>query len=155
MSYLHVEESQHERVRLPTPALVFAAVIAVLTITLAAVARTSNVGTLRTTSSARPVAVRALVFSDRPNGAIGVRDLHRQADLAPIVSGEASFVRGALRALARQRRLAGIGPEIPFHLIKWSDGRLTLDDSSTANHLELQAYGSANVVAFEGLLTRR
>ena len=97
------------------------------------------------------VASRALVFTDHPDGSIGVFDAQHQEQLDN-VSGTGGFVRGAMRALARQRRLAHVGPEVPFYLVKWSDGRLTLDDSSTQNHLELEAYGNENLASFEKLL---
>ena len=77
------------------------------------------------------------------------------------------FVRGALRALARERRAdvgdntAGIPDagsvttpveHAPFRLTRYTDGRLTLDDTTTGAHLELRAFGPTNAAAFAGLL---
>ena len=95
----------------------------------------------------RPVATRALVFSDLPDGAVGVYDAGHHQTLPPL-AGSGGFVRGALRALARQRRLDAVGFDVPFYLARWPDGRLTLDDSATHNHLELRAYGTVNEAAF-------
>ena len=154
MGYLHIDEEPNERAHVPTAALAIAGVFAVFTIALAGFARASDSGTLGASSQATPVMVRALLFSDRPDGSVGVYDARQNQELAPL-EGSGGFVRGALRALARQRRLADVGPEVPFYLIKWSDGRLTLEDSSTSNHLELQAYGSTNTQTFEALLSHR
>lgn len=152
MSYLHIdEETTKGNAGVPRGALILAGSFALTVIALAAVARLSNKGTLGEQSNATMVASRALVFSDRPDGGIGVYDAQHQQQL-DAVSGTGGFVRGAMRALARQRRLANVGPEVPFYLVKWSDGRLTLDDSSTRNHLELYAYGSENLASFEKLL---
>lgn len=152
MSYLHIdEETTTGNSAVPKGALILAGAFALTVIALAAVARLSNVGTLGQQSNAQMVASRALVFTDRPDGSIGVYDAQHQQQLDN-VSGTGGFVRGAMRALARQRRLASVGPEVPFYLVKWSDGRLTLDDSSTKNHLELDAYGKSNLASFEELL---
>ena len=153
MSYLHIdEETTSGNAGVPKGALILAGSFALCVIALAAVARLSNKGTLGEQTTAQMVASRALVFSDRPDGSIGVYDAQHQQSLETI-SGTGGFVRGAMRALARQRRLAHVGPEVPFYLVKWSDGRLTLDDSATHNHLELEAYGNANLASFEKLLT--
>lgn len=153
MSYLHIEEEPAGNPGVPRAALGFAGAMAVMTIVLAAVARISHAGTLGEMPHAHIIASRALVFSDRPDGSIGVVDAGRNEVLAPIVA-QGGFIRGSLRALARQRRLASVGPEVPFYLIRWSDGRMTLDDSSTHNHLELQAFGADNAAAFVGLLPK-
>lgn len=152
MSYLHIdEETTKGNAGVPRGALILAGSFALTVIALAAVARISNKGTLGEQSNAQMVASRALVFSDQADGSIGVYDAQHQQQL-DAVSGSGGFVRGAIRALARQRRISNIGAEIPFYLVKWSDGRLTLDDSSTKSHLELYAYGSENLASFEKLL---
>ena len=149
MSYVHVEEERGHGVAVPRVALRAAATLAALTIALAAVARHGRRSDHAPEAS--PSAVRALVFSDRPDGSVGVYDVARHEALPPL-SGSGGFVRGALRALARQRRLAAVGPDAPFYLARWPDGRLTLDDSATGNHLELRAYGESNAEAFARLL---
>ena len=55
--------------------------------------------------------------------------------------------------MARTRKSEGVGPQDPFRLSAWSDGRLTLDDPATARHIELQAFGSTNTEVFAQLLT--
>jgi hypothetical protein len=45
--------------------------------------------------------------------------------------GTQGFLRGALRALVRERRQHGLGDEQPFRLLAHPDGRLTLEDPAT------------------------
>lgn len=152
MTYLHIDdEPTAGRAGVPRGALLVACTLAVSVIGFAAAAQRFGTGTLGQRSSAQAVTSRALVFSDRADGSIGVFDAQRGEELQAI-SGSGGFVRGTIRALARQRRLAHVGADVPFHLIKWSDGRLTLDDSTTHSHLELDAYGTENRRAFELLL---
>ena len=153
MAFIHIdEEVTTGNAGVPKSALVIAGAFALLVIALAAIARVAKTGTLGQQSTASVVASRALVFTDQPDGTVGVFDVQHQQQMEPLPGGNGGFVRGAMRALARQRRLAAVGPEVPFYLVKWSDGRLTLDDSATSNHLELEAYGSTNLAAFEKLL---
>ena len=151
MSYLHIEEEAGADVRVPKPALFGALTLALLVIVGAGAARHAQAHAAPSASLIRPVAARTLVFSDEPDGSIGVYDPVQRVALAPLPEG-GGFVRGALRALARQRRLGAIGHEVPFYLARWPDGRLTLDDSATRTHLELRAYGTTNEAAFVRLL---
>lgn len=153
MSYLHIEHDEETRNAAPSGVLRVAAGIAVMTIALAGFARYSQAGTVLRTETSPVVNSRALVFTDLPDGRIGVRDPVRGEVLEPL-EGSGGFVRGSLRALARQRRLANVGPEVPFYLARHADGRLTLSDSATNNHLDLQAFGPDNSNAFAGLLPR-
>jgi putative photosynthetic complex assembly protein len=102
---------------------------------------------------AAAIAVRELRFIDRSDGSIDVFDARTQA-LVETVRGEAGFVRGALRGLARERRRAGIGAEPPFELVARADGRLTLIDPSTSRRVDLEAFGPANSAEFARLLAR-
>ncbi len=97
------------------------------------------------------VAARDLRFADRSDGAVVITDtgLNQVVD---VLHGEQGFIRATLRGLARTRKSEGVGAEPSFRLTAWSDGRLTLDDSSTGRHVELQAFGSTNVASFARLL---
>lgn len=103
-------------------------------------------------SPGSPVTARTLRFEDRPDGAVVVRE-HGDGREVAVLVGEQGFVRGTLRSLARVRRSEGIGSREPFQLTGWSSGRLTLDDPATGQRIELDAFGSENVVAFARLLT--
>lgn len=99
-----------------------------------------------------PAAVtRALRFEDRPDGSIVVIDAV-QGGVVQTITGQAGFVRGTLRGLARQRRLEGIGPERPFELIGRADGRLTLVDPATHRRVDLESFGPTNAAEFARLL---
>ena len=100
---------------------------------------------------AAPVASRELQFEDRADGSIDVLDA-RTHERIEIVRGEAGFVRGALRGLARERRRAGIGAQPPFTLVARADGRLTLLDPSTGRRVDLESFGPTNAADFARLL---
>jgi hypothetical protein len=48
--------------------------------------------------------------------------------------------------------MRGIGPEVPFELIRWNDGTLTLRDSETGRTVELSNFGDLNHEIYEGML---
>lgn len=101
------------------------------------------------------VASRDLLFEDRADGAIVIRDAGAVgrpvvAELAPGTNG---FTRSALRGLARERRITdAAGPEVPFRVTRWAEGRLTLTDLATGRSVDLLAFGHTQVEAFQGLL---
>jgi putative photosynthetic complex assembly protein len=95
---------------------------------------------------------RPLRFEDRPDGSIAVTDA-RTGQLVTHISGEQGFVRGALRALVRERKARGIGAEAPFELVSRPDGGLTLSDPVTLQRVELRSFGPSNAGAFAPLLT--
>lgn len=97
-------------------------------------------------------AERPLRFEDRPDGSIAVID-GRSGALVASVQGEQGFLRGALRALAKQRKARGIGAEQPFALIARTDGGLTLFDPVTSQRVDLESFGPTNAGVFAPLLT--
>ncbi len=130
--------------------LIGIALLAVATIRLTGV-------DVSTRSQAAVVAQRALHFEDAADGSIRVFDATapRAAGAQPlrvIDAGSGGFLRGALRALVRQRRSAGIGAETPFQLTAHADGRLTLLDPATAERVDLESFGPSNSALFAQLL---
>lgn len=93
---------------------------------------------------------KELLFADGPAGEVVVQDFQTKEVLAKF-EGEQGFVRGCLRALARERKRREIGPDQPFELVARSDGRLTLYDPSTAQHIDLDSFGPSNVALFRNL----
>jgi len=93
---------------------------------------------------------RDLVFADTPDGQISAVDLSDSKEVARF-KGEQGFLRGTLRALARERKRRGIGPEAPFRVIEHTDGRLTLLDPSTAQRIDLESFGPVNSTIFRQL----
>jgi len=95
---------------------------------------------------------RSLSFSDAPDGSVLVRDVDSGANLALAEASE-GFVRGVLRALARQRGLQALGPDAGgFTLTSYGDGTLWLRDEATGESIELGGFGADNRAAFAQLL---
>lgn len=103
-------------------------------------------------AGALPTATRDLRFSDRADGAVVVTNALTGHQVDVVEPGTEGFVRGAMRGLVRQRRLAEIGPDMPFRLSVWPDGRITLQDTANGNTMELHAFGRTNAEAFLRLL---
>ncbi len=97
------------------------------------------------------VSARLLRFQDGPQGSVVAVDAKTGQTLQQF-QGEQGFLRGALRALARERRMRNMGPELPFELNARADGRLTLTDTATGARLDLESFGPTNAAVFAGLL---
>jgi putative photosynthetic complex assembly protein len=145
-----IETDAAPDIRIPRPLLVGAAGLALVALAAAALGRRD--APERASAEPAPSATRALLFEDSPDGAVLVRDAGTRALVARVAVGEGGFLRGSLRGLARGRRRAGVGPEVPFVLVRSGDGRLTLHDSSTASRVDLMAFGPTNEAAFARLL---
>jgi putative photosynthetic complex assembly protein len=124
----------------------------VLAATVAGVAALRLSGVQVSEPDAPTVASRALRFEDRPDGSVAILDFETGREIDR-VQGEAGFVRGTLRALARERHLRGLGPAQPFELLARADGRLTLHDPATGQRVNLEAFGPQHAGSFARLLT--
>jgi len=98
------------------------------------------------------LAERTLRFEDRSDGGILVRSGSDDRVVRVIEPGADPFVRGALRALARERRSWGQGAQAPFKLVAWANGRLSLIDTGTQRRLDLESFGPTQAAAFARLL---
>ena len=116
-----------------------------------------SVGLIRITGNgpdqraAAPTVQRSLVFEDQKDGSVRVADGVSGQTLT-VLYGEQGFVRGALRALARERFSRGIGSAQPFDLISRVDGRVTLMDPSTGQRVDLESFGPSNTAEFARFL---
>lgn len=119
-----------------------------------AVARLAGVDP-RQAADAPAVTTRSLVFSDRADGSIAVVDSRTGALVHTVAPGEQGFIRGAMRGLARERKLRGLGADLPFELVARADGRVTLLDPATSRRIDLESFGPDNLGAFTRLLTER
>lgn len=138
----------------PKGPLLAAAVLILVTIVGVATVRLSG-AEVSTRSQAAVVAQRALHFEDRPDGSVHVLEARpgQEPRLLQVVdAGAGGFLRGAMRALVRQRRAAGIGAEAPFVLTARADGRLTLVDPATSERVDLESFGPTNAAVFARLL---
>ncbi len=102
-----------------------------------------------------PAETRDLRFEDTPAGEVVVRDWATGDELLRIPMAEGGFIRGTVRALARERRQEQQGQETPFRLAAWADGQVTLDDRATGRRVDLTAFGESNAKLFAGLLASR
>lgn len=124
---------------------------ALLLSALAGVAGVRLSGTEIREPDAAAVAQRSLRFEDRRDGSVAVLDA-RSGQQIESIQGEAGFLRGALRAMARERRKQGLGAEPAFELIARADGRLTLSDPATGERVDLESFGPTNAGVFARLL---
>jgi putative photosynthetic complex assembly protein len=104
--------------------------------------------------AAAPTVQRSLVFQDQKDGGVRVEDGVTGQTLT-VLHGEQGFVRGALRALTRERYSRGIGSAAPFELIARVDGRVTLLDPSTGQRVDLESFGPTNTAEFTRFLAMR
>lgn len=93
-----------------------------------------------------------LLFEDRADGAVVVRRPDTRDVLRVFDPGTNGFVRGAMRGLARERKRREIGAEIPFVLVLWPTGQLSLEDTTTHATIDLSAFGPSNVEPFKQIL---
>jgi putative photosynthetic complex assembly protein len=99
----------------------------------------------------RPAQMKVLKFEDQEDGGVTVIDANTN-QVIDVVQGEAGFVRGVLRTIARERRIRGISKNEPLYLISFADGRLILQDTKTNTNIDLESFGSNNVQSFRVFL---
>jgi putative photosynthetic complex assembly protein len=113
-------------------------------------------GVANSTPTAAMVTSRALLFEDRPNGAVAVFDAdHPSMPISIIAPDTNGFLRATMRGLARQRLRQDASETTPFRLTEWADGRLTLEDPTTGRKVEMEAFGLTNEEVFARLLTAK
>ena len=97
---------------------------------------------------------RSIYFFDEADGTVRVEDASSGAELGSFGPGTGGFVRSTARSLVYQRRINGFGREVPFELIEWDNGMLTLLDPTTNKSVELHSFGDANRQTFANFLER-
>jgi putative photosynthetic complex assembly protein len=134
------------------PRWVLWAVAFLLSFTLGGVALVRITGNGPDQLAAATVSERSLRFEDRAGGGVAVID-GETGKLLTTMTGEQGFLRGAIRALARDRVSRKVGPEQPFKLISRTDGRLTLYDPVSGQRVDLESFGPSNAGVFAPFLT--
>jgi putative photosynthetic complex assembly protein len=128
------------------------AMAAMVLVTVVGVGAVRLSGTRIHAPDAPAAATRSLRFEDGADGSVAILD-GQTGLVIERVQGEAGFLRGALRALARERRKRELGSEAAFDLIGRADGRLTLSDPATGERIDLESFGPTNAGTFARLLT--
>lgn len=143
-----------EAMHVPKPALYMAGALVIVVFSLAISARLFGFGAFRETPSV-VLAERQLTFTDLKDGGILVEDAQTHAVAANLPPASNGFLRGALRALTRERSLAGIGRTQPFRLVRYADGRLVLHDPATTQQVTITSFGPTQIESFDQLLVLR
>jgi putative photosynthetic complex assembly protein len=138
----------------PRGALLGAAALIGLALVSAGTGRVTGIGVTHT-PQAPVVASRDLRFEDRTDGAVAVYDAESGRVVDIVAPGSNGFLRGVLRGLARDRKRQDIGTEPPFRLTRWTDSRLSIEDTATHQRIELASFGPTNAAAFAHLLYDR
>lgn len=99
-----------------------------------------------------PQTVHSLWFDDRGEAGIAVY-ADAQTDLLAVLPAERSrFLKTVVKSLSNIRDREGIGPAIPFQLVRWTDGTMVLADPATGQYMPLNGFGRDNEEAFLALL---
>jgi putative photosynthetic complex assembly protein len=64
---------------------------------------------------------------------------------------KAGFVSGVLRGFARGRSLTDTPADVPYRLIRYTDGRFVLEDTGTGERVALDVFGPTNAETFARL----
>jgi putative photosynthetic complex assembly protein len=94
---------------------------------------------------------RALLFTDRADGAVVVSDA-RDGRVVSVDAGQQGFLRQTMRGLALYREAQGGARHAPFTLTYYADRRLILRDPATKRQVELEAFGPTNEAVFARFL---
>jgi putative photosynthetic complex assembly protein len=141
--------AHHHHQEVPRAALLGALFLILVTIGVAAHARSERLSQPVSTFAVETYEVR---FEDRPDGALAVLDAKTNHDVTVLAPRSNNFVRGVLRGMFRSRKLESKGHDDAFLLSRESDGHLILLDPQTDRHVQLDSFGPTNTAAFEDIL---
>jgi len=154
MTKIANEKSSGSVNNIPRGILLGAAALVGFTIVSAAAAHLSHIGTVQMPER-QAFETLSLRFEDESNGSVDVRNAQNGQVIYVVEPGTNGFIRATLRGLTRERIRAGIGPETPFTLIRWTDGTMSLEDHTTKRAVALDAFGPTNAQAFAQLFSAR
>jgi putative photosynthetic complex assembly protein len=146
-----MSEAAHN-LSVPKGALIGAAAMVLFAIGAGATVRLTGYGHSHMTPPAI-VESMDLTFEDSANGVVNIYRAGDHSLVRAIHPGESGFVRVAMRGMARERLVAGVGSAPPFQLARHTNGQYTLTDSATKKVLDLNAFGADNLRAFAQLMT--
>lgn len=147
MSQLAMPPKHAHATSLPRGLLVGAAALIVFALAATAGGRLSGVGVvgLHQVQEQRSLPLRV---TDRDDGSVVITHAEDKRVLYTVQPGQDGFIRATLRGFVRERKRSDIGDAVPFTLTHWSDGTLTLSDSTTGRRVSLEAFGPTNAQAF-------
>jgi putative photosynthetic complex assembly protein len=135
-------------------ALIPFAMLMTLAVRIGVVAPSPSASDVRTAAGIRPLASRDLLFLDRADGAVEIREVGGGVVASVEPGTEHGFIRGVMRGLARERRMKGYDSSQPFQLTLWADNSLSLTDRATGRVIDLGAFGSSNRAVFAAMLPK-
>ncbi|MEM6586000.1 MAG: photosynthetic complex assembly protein PuhC [Pseudomonadota bacterium] len=100
------------------------------------------------------VATRSVTFNDAADGSVWVADAATGEELGRFAQGEGGFVRATARAMVTGRELHGLGSAVPFELIEWDNGAMTLRDTQTGRTVELHAFGAKTHEIYQDMMVK-
>jgi putative photosynthetic complex assembly protein len=103
----------------------------------------------------QPQAIRDIVIAGEHDTEITISDARTGETILTLAPEEGGFVRGSLRALSRMRLMAETPEGLPYRLIRWENGSVSLSDTATGERLYLNAFGPDNAAAYAELLASR
>lgn len=95
---------------------------------------------------------RALRFERTLDDTLLIYDASSDELLRRAAPGNASFIRGTLRVITRERQVRGVDGDAPVLLQAREDGAVVLRDTASGVDYDLRAFGQTNLEAFASLL---
>lgn len=137
----------------PKPVLYGAAVLIAFTFSLALFSRLTG-QRMDWVPDADIVAKREILFLAAADGDIAIRDAKTGVELGVYAHETNAFVRSVAHGLGIERGLTDPAAQVPYQIVRWSDGRVTVSDPVSGRSVELGAFGQTQVQTFSKLLDR-
>ncbi|MEM6828189.1 MAG: photosynthetic complex assembly protein PuhC [Pseudomonadota bacterium] len=109
---------------------------------------------IRAENGVMSVDTRSIKFHDAADGAVWVSDAETGLELGRFAQGEGGFVRATARAMVTGRQENGLGSAVPFELITWDNGGMTLRDTQTGRSVELHAFGGKTHEIYQDMMEK-
>ena len=109
---------------------------------------------IRAENGVMSIDTRSIYFNDAADGSVFVSDAATGTELGRFGQGEGGFVRATARAMVEGRLQQGMGPSVPFELITWDNGAMTLRDTQTGRSVELHAFGSKTHEIYQEMMVK-
>jgi len=145
-------ERSHGGNGLPKGALYGAFGLVLLTLVLVFADQAMDAMRGEQTTTSPEVALR-LSFETSADGDVTVFSAGEddQRALTTLAADDSSFLRSVVGALLNKRERADIPADLPFDLIRWSDGTMILADPANGQYMPLNGFGRDNEAAFRRL----